>query len=161
MKARTNDMGNKYGKIRESMDALNKKTTEIKRAQLKIQHGCPHNVDGDTNRCITVVRNNGNVSMKCERCGKTNITMTPPEASKFVEACTIIENGIDYIKIQQRESVDQEREILEKCADALDLLTAISKMYENLEHNGGKTKKHKDGENRRTSFALSSRSLLD
>lgn len=154
-------MGNKFGKIRESMDALNKKTSEIKKAQLKLQHGCPHNVDGDTNRCLSVIRNGNGASMKCERCGKTNITMTPPKAEKFAEACAIIENGIDYIKMQQRESNEQDKEILEKCAYTLDLLTAMNKMYENLEHNGGKKKKDKDRENRRTAFALTNRSVLD
>ena len=87
--------------------------------------------------------------------------MNPPKASDFADAVAVLENGIDYIKIQQRESVDQDKEILDKCAYALDLITNISKMYENLEHNGGKKKKDKDRENRRTAFSLTSRSVLD
>lgn len=154
-------MGNRFGKIRESVDALNKKNAEITRAKLKLQHACPHNVDGDTNRCLSVIRNGNVVTFKCERCGKTTITMNPPKASDFADAVAILENGIDYIKIQQRESVDQDKEILDKCAYALDLITNISKMYENLEHNGGKKKKDKDRENRRTAFSLTSRSVLD
>lgn len=154
-------MGNKFGKIRESVDALNKKTAEISRAKLKLQHACPHNVDGDTNRCLSVIKNGDVATMKCERCGKTNITMTPPKTAKVTEAFTLIEDAIDYIKIQQRESNEQDKEILEKCAYALDLLSNIVKMYENLEHNGGKKKKDKDRENRRTAFSLTSRSVLD
>ena len=141
------------------MDALHKKESEITRAKLKIQHGCPHNVDGSTDRCVSVITTNNGAFMKCERCGKTNITLTPPKAQEFAQACDVIGKGIDYIKMQQRESIEQDKEILDKCAYALDLLTNISKMYENLEHNGGKKKK--DRENRRTSFALTSRSMLD
>ena len=66
------------------------------------------------------------------------------KAQEFAQACDVIGKGIDYIKMQQRESIEQDKEILDKCAYALDLLTNISKMYENLEHNGGKKKKDRD-----------------
>ena len=152
-------MGNKFGKIRESIDALRDQETKISRAKLKIQHQCPHNVDGNTDRCISVIRNGDGAVMKCEKCGAI-ITMTPPKSSEFSNACSVIENGINYIKMQERESNPQDKEIIDKCAQTLDLLTAVAKMYDNLEHNGGKKKKDK-AENRRVAFSLASRSLLD
>jgi ribosomal protein L17 len=99
--------------------------------------------------------------LKCEKCGKNNIVTTPPKASELKEAVSIVENAIDYIKIQQRESNPQEKEIVEKCADCLELMTAIAKMYENMEIHGNQKKKDRDRENRRTAFALTNRSILD
>jgi uncharacterized protein YfbU (UPF0304 family) len=102
--------------------------------------------------------------------------MTPPTPAEFAAACKVIENGIDYIKLQQRETDDDRKSYeldmddvdkingftcLKRCKIALDLLTFMNKYYEALNFKNGKKKKRDDRENKRTAFALASRSVLD
>ena len=153
-------MGNRYGKIREQINALDEKDREIKRTKLKKQHACSHNINGDTNESIEICRNGNNATLRCKICGKDNIAVTPPKAVAFRNAAAVIEDGVDCIKMMQRESNPQEDELIKRCADLLDLLTAITKVYDNIENHSGKRKKEKDGA-RRTAYTMSTRSLLD
>jgi hypothetical protein len=154
-------MSNRYGKIRERINALDEKEREVKRTKLREQHACPHNINGDTNECIEIYRNgNGAPTLRCKICGKDDIQMTPPKAVEFREAARTLESGINYIKMMQRESVPQEDELIKRCRDCLDLLTAITKVYDNIENHGGKKKKQ-DRDARRTAYTMSTRSILD
>ena len=148
-------------KIREYRDALDKRDNDYRRAVIQNQCACPHNIDGDPGRCLKPVTKNGKqIILKCDLCGK-EITLTPPKAVEFKAAAATIENGIDYIKMSLLDTNSKEDKLLNDCAEALVLLNKINKVYDNLDAMGGRSKKRKDGEHRRTAYAITNRSILD
>lgn len=147
-------------KIREFRSALDKRDSDIRKGIIKNQCACPHNIDGDPGRCLRTAKKNGQIILKCDLCGK-EITLNPPKAADFKAAATTIEDGIDYFKMQLLDTNNKEDQLLDKCKTALDLMHDIVKMYDNLDAMGGRKNKKKDGERRRTAYAITNKSVLD
>jgi hypothetical protein len=153
-------MNGRIKKISASRDALEKHQNDAGKGLIKIQHGCPHNIDGDTGRCLRLIKKDGKAFFRCTVCNKI-ITITPPKPEEFKKAVEVIEDGLDYFKMQLIDTNSKEDKVLDKTATTLDLLTDCSKMYDNLAAMDGRRKKNNNNDRRRTSCVISNKSVLD